>query len=199
MAMATMVMCPHCSAQNPAGVAFCESCGKAMPRGMPGGPRVLAADEVPTSSAATKLVGDELNTQTKSAANALLIVGIIQIVVGGVVTALLVAASNRSSAVRLNLPLLLATTIGIGLIFIGLYFWARRSPLPATVVGLVIYGTLVAINVVSAISNMSERGPGGNGIGGLGIGWLDIVIIAILARGIGAALRQRRLLAAQTV
>jgi hypothetical protein len=136
-------------------------------------------------------MGDELGKQTKSAATTLLVVGIIQIVVGGVLIGLLLSIKRPSAAV--NLPVVVASTIGLGVIFIGLHVWARWSPLPATIVGLVIYSTLVLLNMISSIGRMSSTGTRGSGIGGLGIGWLDIVIIAILCRGIGAALKSRKL------
>src|SRR6185369_7857459 len=169
--------CVHCSAPNPIGGAFCESCGKALPSAVPTVPRVLSGDAMPTTSAAAKLLGDELGKQTKSAATTLLVVGIIQIVVGGVLTAVLMSARPGRTAAQLNLPVVVASTAGIGVIFIGLYFWARRSPLPATIVGLVIYGTLVLLNMVSAASARAQNGAASSGFGGLGVGCLDIIII----------------------
>lgn len=191
-----MITCPHCGAAGPAGALFCESCGKALPSPIPAMPRILSGDELPTSGAATKLVGDELTKQTKSSATMLLVVAIIQLIIGGV---MLAVVSNMSRAMQENvsMPILMASTIGVAIIFLGLYFWARRSPLPATIVGIVVYGTLVALNVVTSLAQLAETGrpQRGNGIGGLGVGWLDIVILVILSRGISAALKQRKLAA----
>jgi hypothetical protein len=82
-------------------------------------------------------------------------------------------------------------------VFWGLWAWSLKQPLPAAIVGLILYGTLVAINVVGAISSMNEGGPGHGGFGGIGIGWLDIVIMAMLGQAIAAGSRYRKLLAQQ--
>jgi hypothetical protein len=186
--------CPHCSAENSPGAAFCGSCGKAMPmRGS--GPRVVNADQLPASSAGVKLVGDELSKKTRKAANTLLIVGILQWVVGvGVV--LLIASTAPGGLGAIPMPRLVGALLPAlisGAAFLGLYFWARISPLPATIVGVVIYCTLVAINVAVTVGNMGNNGGRGGGLGGIGIGWLDIIIIAVLAQGVSAAVQQRKL------
>src|SRR4051812_37845973 len=74
--------CIHCGAPNPAGAAFCGSCGKALPVSA-SGPKVLTGNEMPTSAAGAKLVSEELTKQMKSAANTLLAVGILQWILGG--------------------------------------------------------------------------------------------------------------------
>ena len=116
-------ICPHCSASNPPGGAFCESCGHALPSAMQAGPRIVSDQANPTSTAATKLVGDQLVKQTKSAANTLLIVSIIQFVIGGVLLAVLSLASQRSANQPRALIVALSMLI-IGCIFLSLYFWA---------------------------------------------------------------------------
>src|SRR5437868_1663764 len=83
-AMAEMIACPHCNAPNVAGAAFCESCGKALPRAAPGGPRVVSADALPQTAAGHKLLGDELLKQQRKASYTLLIVGIIQVTCGAI-------------------------------------------------------------------------------------------------------------------
>ena len=188
--------CPHCGADYESGSAFCESCGKALPLANGGGPRVVTAASLPATAAGADMLGDQLQKHTKRAANTLLAVGIVQLVIGGVLIA--VMSSSRTIDVD-AVKLLLVIQAVVATVFIALSFWARRSPLPASIIGLVLYGTLVVINVVTALSNASaggEREPG-RGIGGLGIGWLDIVIMIFLARGIQAALENRKLLAAQ--
>ncbi len=80
-------------------------------------------------------------------------------------------------------------------VFIGLHFWARKSPLPATITGLVVYGTLLTINVVSSVARLSEHPDAPRtGFGGLGIGWIDIVIIVMLVQGIQAAIKHKKLI-----
>lgn len=70
-------------------------------------------------------------------------------------------------------------------IFVGLGFWARSSPLTASVTGLVIYVTVVILSIV-----MWAMG-GGNGRPPLGI--MTIVIIVTLAKGIGGALKAQKI------
>jgi hypothetical protein len=70
--------------------------------------------------------------------------------------------------------------------------------LPATIVGLILYSTIIVLNVVNTMAAINASGQAaGNGIGGIGVGWIDILIIVLLVRGIQAALTQRRLLNSQ--
>lgn len=182
-------LCPHCQAANPFNNSFCQSCGKALARNS-GGPRVLTADAMPTSAVGHVLVSDELAKQMKRVFQTLMGVGIFQIVVGGILLAVLNAASKRGLGA--SMPLLLVAQFGVAFIFVALAFWARKSPLPAAIVGLALYGTLIVLNVIQAVSHISEGGPR-SGIGGIGVGWLDIAIMVILARGIQAALKYKQL------
>ncbi len=186
----TTTTCPHCGASNAVGAAFCESCGKALPSVMPTGPRIISGDAMPQSAAGQKLMGDQLTKQTRRAANTLLVVGLLQLTCGGIAA---VALSKLPGSQPEMLTILLAAQLVVGVGFVGLYFWARRSPLPASIVGLVVYCTLVALNVISALGNLSSGTPR-SGIGGLGIGWLDIVIIVFLAQGIDAGMKHKRML-----
>ena len=187
------IVCPHCNATVPAG-AFCESCGKALPQQAAGGPRVVGAAELPSTAAGRQLVGDELTKQTKRASLTLLVVGCLQLVCGAIVAGLLLNAPTGAN-VELNVKVLVAAQIIVALIFFGLYFWARKAPLPASIVGLIVYATLVILNVINSVSELRNREEGTRtGIGGLGIGWLDIVIMILLAQGISAGLKHKRLM-----
>ncbi|HEY7118619.1 MAG TPA: zinc ribbon domain-containing protein [Tepidisphaeraceae bacterium] len=200
MTQVTMQSCPHCGAQNPWGSTFCSSCGKALPTGMPSGPRVVGAKDFATTAAGQKLQGDELRKTAKKAAGALLAVAILQTLGVGLLFVLL---QNLPGARRGALPqaaqILIGAQVGVAVIFWGLWFWARVSPLPAAIVGLVLYATLVTINVVTSVSQMSQNNgkPGGGGFGGIGIGWLDIIIIAVLVRAISAGATHRKLMQQQ--
>lgn len=187
MSVASAAVCPHCQSENPSANAFCEACGKALPRAG-GGPRVVAGDVIPQSAAGRVLVGEELTKQMKKVFTTLLCVGILQVVIGGV----LVAVVRNSRGASQELPVLVMAMFVIGAIFIGLAFWSRKAPLPAAIVGLVIYSTLVVLNVITSVSQLGQGGPK-SGIGGLGIGWLDVVIIVILVQGIQAAIKYRKL------
>jgi hypothetical protein len=185
------IACPHCAATNPEGSAFCQTCGKALPAAAPTGPRVLTGDAMPQSAAGQQLMGDELTKQTKRAANCLLVVAILMLVFAAILGAIAAAAPRGLPRVVL-MGLLIQAIIGV--VFLGLYAWARTAPLPASIVGLCIYATLVVVNVVNAMSNVTqEQQPGG--FRGLGVSCIDIIIIAILAQGIQAGLKHRRLMA----
>jgi hypothetical protein len=183
---------------NPSGGTFCESCGKALPPPVPSTPRVVHTGAMPMTAAGQQFVSDDLTKQTKRAANMLLVVAILQLVCGALIVVILSNAlpKGRKSG---NVPVFIIVQLGVAALFFGLYFWARRSPLPACIVGLVVYCTLVVINMINAISNLAhtQANQPTRGIGGLGIGWLDIVIIALLAQGISAGLKHRRLVAQQ--
>ena len=186
--------CPHCGAANPYGSTFCSSCGKALPTGMPSGPRVLGGQDFATTAAGQKLQGDELQKTAKKAAGALLAVAIISTIA----TCLFFVLMNnmRGAAgpgVPVVNPLMIAIMGAVTLVFWGLWFWARVNPLPAAIVGLVLYGTLIAINVVTSVSQMGETGARG----GLGIGCIDIIIIGVLIQAIQAGVKHRKLMRQQ--
>jgi hypothetical protein len=180
---------------NVAGAAFCEACGKALPTAAPTGPRVVSADAMPESAGGKRLVTDELVKQQKRASTALLVVGIIQFTCGAILLGILSQAPAAKGQVK---PIVWILQFGVGTIFLVLWAWSRKSPLPATIVGLILYVTLVAVNVVTSVSSMSTNpDQPRTGFGGLGIGFLDIIIIAILAQAIGAGLKYKRLLESQ--
>jgi peptidoglycan/LPS O-acetylase OafA/YrhL len=190
--MSTSITCPHCGAPNVSGAQFCESCGKALPSAAATGPRVVSADALPQTALGHQLVTGELAKTQKNASTALLVVAIIASAVAGILIA--VAQSNPGASQALP-PVVMAIQVGVALIFWGLWAWSRKAPLPATIVGLVVYATLVVLNVIAATSQMAqsnERRPA-NGIGGLGIGWLDIVVLVVLGKGIEAGVKHKRL------
>lgn len=190
------IACPHCAAPNSTGAAFCTSCGKALPI-TSGQPRVLTADKIFASSAGAKLFGDELKKQSKAASKTLLIIACIQLI-GGTIVMVLQASMLKVPFTSPSVLVGEAVVVVISLVFFGLYAWARISPLPATIVALVVYGTLVIINIISAVGQMAQGGRAG-GFGGLGIGWIDIIILIMLSKGIGAGLKHRKLLASQAI
>jgi hypothetical protein len=191
MALGSNIICPHCSASNPSNAQFCESCGKALPNLSATGPRIVDGTAFATTTAGQKLQADELNKQAKKAAGALLAVAIIQTIVCGAL--ILIASSNKRMNVMFQNNAFLGI-IGSALIFWLLYCWARVQPLPAAIVGLVLYATLVTINVIVSVSRLSTPGAtGGTGFGGIGIGWLDIVILIVLAKAISAGSKYRKM------
>lgn len=166
---------------------------------MPAGPRVLGAKDVAATAAGQKLQGDELQKTAKKAKGALLAVAILQTLGIGLVFFLLNNANSRGvslSALPGMMQVLIAVQAGVAAIFWGLWFWARVSPLPAAIVGLVLYGTLVVLSVVNSVSQMNQGGQG-SGFGGIGIGWIDIIIIGVLIQAIQAGAKHRKLMQQQ--
>ena len=75
--------------------------------------------------------------------------------------------------------ILLVTLLAIAGIYFGLWFWARKNPLPALIVALVFYLTLVTLDFILA---------------GILRGILiKVVIILVLANGVKSALAYRKL------
>ena len=192
---ATSITCPHCGATNVAGAQFCESCGKALPSLYPTGPRVVSADALPQTALGHQLVGGELAKTQKNASTALLVVAIIATAFAGIMYAIAQSSPRASQAMP---PAVLAIQGGVAVIFWGLWAWSRKAPLPAAIVGLVLYATLIVLNMIAAAKVLAESHgeTRANGIGGLGIGWLDIVILVVLGKGIGAGLKYKRLIQA---
>jgi hypothetical protein len=197
-----MFACPHCGASNPAGSTFCGACGKALPATAPTGPRLVTGDALAATAAGVKLQSDALHKEAKKAAGALLAVAIIQTLATIVVGFLVYQRGGRAgagtggAAGQFVLEPYAVIIVGIiAVLFWGLYFWARVQPLPAAIVGLVIYCTFKAVDVVAALMLMAEGGRRG-GFGGLGIGCIDIIIIVVLAQAVSAGVKHRRLVRA---
>ena len=181
------VTCPHCQTINTQGNAFCQSCGMALPQ-TSGGPRVVTGEAMPATAAGQTLLAEQLTKQTRQVFWVLLAVGLIQMTCGAI---LVVALQKVQGAASAALPVLLIAQFIVAAGFIGLAIWSRKNPLPAAIVGLVVYCTLVGLNVIYSVSQLGQGKAGG--IGGIGIGWLDIVIIVVLAKGIQAAIKHRKL------
>jgi Kef-type K+ transport system membrane component KefB len=172
-------MCPHCGAANQNASAFCESCGKALPSLAQTGPRLVTDASMPATAAGLQLVGDELHKNVKKAKNALLTVAIIQTIFG----LILFAAAKASAARGQGLPpILYITVFGIGVIFFGLYLWARRSPLPAAIVGLTLF---VTMHLIDGIVDPTQLARGVI---------MKVFIVAMLVQAIQAGVKHKRLL-----
>jgi heme/copper-type cytochrome/quinol oxidase subunit 4 len=198
--MSSAQNCPHCGVENISDGAFCESCGKALPSSNNTGPRIVAANEFAVTAVGQNLQSDDLQRQSKKASGALLTVAVIQTLVGLAFFIIHQNTAHRTGpASEAAETLFLAVTVGsfiVAAAFWCLYSWSQIQPLPAAIVGLVIYGTLIGLNVFTAMSRMSHNpdSPHSGPFGGIGIGWLDIVIMAILVRAISAGAAYRKLL-----
>ena len=164
--IANQVACPHCGAANRAGAAFCESCGKALPISS-GGPRIVGSDALATTGAGQELQSQELQKQARKASGALLALAILMTIVACVLGAL--TASNAQAFAQMQIKVILIGQIVLAAVFWALWVWSRKQPLPAAIVGLVLYGTLLTVNVITNVAAMrtaDSEAPGPRG--GLG-------------------------------
>jgi hypothetical protein len=154
---------------------------------MPTGPRIVSGPDLASTPAGQKLQADELHKTAKKARGALLAVAILATI------GLAVIYFFLSKIAGITPEQITAALIQQGIVvavFWGLYIWSRSQPLPAAIIGLIAYCTIVVINVVSTLQLAAElRG----GFGGFGVGLLDIVIILVLARAITAGAQHRKL------
>jgi hypothetical protein len=130
-----------------------------------------------TGDAATELGREaqilELKKVTKQSFNALLAVGILQLISGVVIYFVMRDAQGGLLAA--------AITGGVSVIFFGLAFWARSSPLPAAIVGLSVYGSLLLLDVIFDPTSLAR-----------GI-LLKFIIIAALVQAIRAGVKHKQL------
>ena len=198
-----LIACPHCAAANESGSVFCQACGKALPGADPSMPRVVSGSALAGTSAGVKLQGDELRKEASKAANALLVVAVLQTIGAAVVFVMFYNLGARTMA-RFNLTAIYMPVFGLAALFWGLYLWARVNPLPAAIVGLVVYVTvwivdaLMTAAVLARTQQAGRPGAGGGVAGGVfgGIG-LRIIIIVMLVRAIQAGALHRKLLRQQ--
>jgi hypothetical protein len=177
--------CPHCAAPTDSAASFCTSCGKAVPTQNPSGPRILGEHEVASSSAGTTLMIDELAKTTKKAFGALLAVGILQALFATAFTIMTARSAGTTPAVITGVIL-----GGISVLFLSLSVWARKSPLPAAIVGLVVYGTLLTIDgIVGVLAGHPEVIIQG--------ALVKLVIISCLVHAISSGVKHRALVRTQ--
>jgi hypothetical protein len=162
-------LCPHCGITVEETAAFCPSCGKAVSSGSTG-PRVVESEDLASTGAGIKLQAEGLRKQTRQAFVCLLVVALLQLGAAAVFYAISPALLQTSVVVGI-----------IGVIFLGLAFWARRSPFPAAITGLVILATLWALDAVADPTTLAQ---------GLIV---KVIIILVLVRAIQAGARYRRL------
>jgi len=185
------IACPHCAAANEAGSAFCRTCGKALPAVNATGPRIITGQALASTAAGVKLQSDELERQAKKAANALLAVAILQTIFAG---AFYLISQNLPRAAAINLPVVLGTILGVAAIFWALYFWARVNPLPAAIVGLVVYVSLWALDFIVAMGQMANSGGHTIGAGPFNGIIIRLIIVLMLVRAIQAGVMHRKLM-----
>jgi hypothetical protein len=139
--------CPHCTAPITSGSNFCTGCGKAVQSAPSTGPRIVGDNDIATSTAGSSLMIDELKKQMRKASTALFAVGIIQAIGAAIFTAI---ASSQTPASTTGVMVILG---GISAAFLGLGFWARKSPLPASIVGLVVYVSMLTLDGIAGAAS----------------------------------------------
>ncbi len=181
--------CPHCGAAVVVGGAFCESCGKALPQAGAGGPRVIAESAFATTSAGVALQADELRKQLGRASGALVLAAVVQTIFGFVEYVIL-SQDRQIPVARMHAAV--AVIFGIAVIFWGLFIWSRKSPLPAAIVGLVLYVSLWMLDMIVALKNIQSH-PNGllNGI------IIKVIVTAALIRAVGAGVKYRQIIRRQ--
>jgi hypothetical protein len=173
--------CPHCGVANELDASFCISCGKALPgRAEAGGPQIVEGSALAGTTAGQSLQEEELRKQSRKAAGALLAVAILQCLFG--VLLLVVGRAMLGGAQDVELDrLVFVVVFAIGLIFFGLFWWARHNPLPAAITGLVLF---VTVHLLDALADPTALARGII---------VKVIIIVVLARAISAGVRHRKL------
>lgn len=171
-------LCPHCSVENPDDAAFCGSCGKAVPASMSGGPRVVTTTGYASTGAGEALQLQELDRHRRKAFGVLLAVAILQAVVGGVVIAI---GGIGNLEIEAN-AIAYVTIFGLAVIFLALSIWARYSPLPAAIVGLVLFCT---VHLLDAIADPTAI------VRGI---LVKIIVIVLLIQAIQSGIRHREIM-----
>ena len=172
------ISCPHCGVENPDGSAFCQECGKAVPSSSPTGPRVVTDDSVPSTHVGRTVLAGQLRKQAGNAAGALFVVAALH-VAGGV---LLYALVRGNQAVEPGLARqVLILNIVLAAVYAGLGFWGRVSPLPAAIVGLVLFVSVMVVNAVLDPSSIV-----------MGI-IVKVIVIVVLVKAISSGVKHKRL------
>jgi len=172
------VICPHCNATNASGTAFCESCGKAIAV-QSDKPRVVEKKQVASMAIGQELQAEQLRQMAKRASTPLLVVGILNLVIGGLLLLVATRGGNRAEGFRIvSLAMLI-----LGALFCALGVWAKFKPLPAAIVGLVLYLSLFITGV--ALNPLAFEEP---------VNFLiPIIIILALVRAVQAGVKHRKL------
>jgi hypothetical protein len=143
----------------------------------------VGSDEFAQTHAGAELQSDMLQAQARSAAGALLLVAILQVIFGTFIIFLVHGGGQpRLIEPGTSIPILALSVYGIGAIFFALYFWAKRSPYPAAIVGLLFF---ITVHLLDALVDPTAL------VRGI---LLKIIFIAILVKAIRAGARHRDLL-----
>ncbi|MBN1554947.1 MAG: hypothetical protein JXA11_09390 [Phycisphaerae bacterium] len=172
------IICPHCNVENEDASEFCRECGKALPSAAPTGPRVVTGSAIASTSLGQNVQEKELKKKCRQASIALFAAAVLQGITG---IALYAFLKNEPNVDMQKLQILVGVVVGIGVVFAVLGFWARVNPLPASIVGLVLYVTLHAIDAVADPSALLR-------------GWIiKVIVVVALINAIQAGITYRQL------
>jgi hypothetical protein len=171
------VICPHCGANNGSGGTFCMGCGKPLRGGLHGAGTPKTAAKSTAAGAAQR---EELEKRAKHAFFALLAVAILMTLVAFLTWIQLSKAADEESD-SVSVGLVVTIVLGVAGVFYGLAFWARSNPLPAAIIGLTLFCTIVLFNAVIDPETLAHN---------IGI---KIVLVAALVAAIQAGVKHRQL------
>jgi hypothetical protein len=144
-------------------------------------PRVVEGADLAASAGGRQLQSTELHRKARSASGALLAVAILSTIGLGLVFYLLRDALD-DPAIRQTALIMLISQAVIAVAYWGLWIWSWSNPLPAAIIGLVIFLTLIVVNALAV-------GPQSIIQGAL----IKVIVIIVLARAIQAGVQHRAL------
>ena len=181
---AEIVTCQACSARNSEGTGFCQQCGERLFDKSQPAPRVNPHLGTTPAAPGVKqprlgnLAAEHHGKEIRSARIAIMLVSVLTVISAAAYWMMLDAelAKIRSdpamfvvqSAVN-EARLLIIATFAIGMLFLGLFFWAKRNPFGATLTALIVYLTSMVANAAVDPQTMAK-------------GWLiKGIVIVVLA------------------
>lgn len=179
-------MCPKCHANVPGDQAFCTNCGEPLQEGK-------TRREIPRSSSSSplgSLVDEQHRKHIRGSRIAIMFVAVVTIIFSIIAWINLeneIARINRDPTmvvledVVAQNRLIIGATFVIGLVFVGLFFWAKKNPFSACLTALIIYLTNIIVALGIDPSSLVR-----------GI-IVKIIIIAALANGVKSGLAFRKL------
>jgi len=172
--------CPHCGAENELSAQFCASCGKAMAVSS-SGPRVVEGGAMAGTSAGQRAQEKELQKKAKSASHALLAVAILATLAIAVVWMNVKDFWGQPEVGGIAKAMMLAQVVmAVG--YYGLWIWSRSNPLPAAIVGLVIFMSLIVANLIMIGPQSLIHGI-----------IVKFIIVAVLVKAIQAGMQHKQI------
>jgi len=181
--VAETIVCPKCQSEEPEGQSFCSKCGTPLTE------EAASQKEKKTTTTVDGIMKEvdqeEHKKHVKQAGIAIIVVAVLTILYAGF---LWFQLSSEISKVEAN-PMMVVNqevvsqarfqiglVFGLGVVFIGLFFWSKVNPFAASLTALVIYITDIIVSIGIEPSAIYK-----------GI-IIKIIIILALANGVKAGL-----------